>query len=178
MRIEGSSVNLTYRAEDGSMIEVPATAGTVAADLKKLDEGLMVRLNIYDVKPGYCIFHVNHPGCPRNRKDEKTGKDLPDGSQYLVRKWPAWENSFGTWEGLDQRAVTRMLQIGHSTYDYAAELERASLKREEALRKERSERVQEVAEQAAHAVRKDLGTRYRGRAFISKDLPKETGNAS
>jgi hypothetical protein len=72
---------------------------------------------------------------------------------------------------LDHRIVDRIREIdrdGRSGYDYAKELEEGTLKaRERALAAFR-DRVGEHAEQAAYAIRRDMGERYKGRAFIPR----------
>lgn len=173
MRIDPANIAQIRRAEDGSYIEVSADAGTVAGDIRRIDPGLRVRLKITDVPRGqefWAVYHVNHPGCPHNHKNAD-GRDSPDGSQYLVRSWKAYQNRSGTWEGLDQRAVDRIMQIGHSTYNFAGELENRRKERENRERANRSEQFGQLAEKAAHAIRKDLGVKYRGRIFKPRDLP-------
>lgn len=172
MRIEPASISTIQAAEDGSFIEVSADAGTVAGDLQKIDKGLLVRLKITDVPRGqerFIIYHRNHSGCEHNHKDAH-GRDFPDGSTYLVSTWPAYQNSFGTWEGLDQRAVHRFHEIGSPEYDYANAIEQHNAKVAREQRREKQEHVGELAERAAHALRKDLGARYKGRAFKPREV--------
>ena len=47
------------------------------------------------------------------------------------------------------------MEIGHSTYDYAKELERHNDKTREAHRHRFREQVGDISEKAAHAIRKD-----------------------
>ena len=160
------------QAEDGSWIEIDATSGSTLSELQKIDKGFRARLKITDVPRGkefFAVYHINHDGCPHNKKDD-AGRDLPNGSTYLVSKWQATPNRSGTWEGLDRRAVDRIMQIGHTSYDYAKALEDHNRKVETDRRKQLSEERGETLERAAHAIRKDQGTRYQGRAFVPRNI--------
>jgi hypothetical protein len=59
---------------------------------------------------------------------------------------------------------------GRGGYDYAKALEQGRRDRERQEREGFRERLGETAELAAHALRKDLGERYRGRVFVPRDV--------
>lgn len=145
--------------EDGGVVILSADAGTVAADLKELDRGLEVRFIKH--ASHWRIVHVSHPGCPHNAHVGEYG-------EYLVTTVHAELSDLGVWVGLDQRIVDRLREIqpgGRGGYDYAKALEDRRREREKRNRDEWNERMGEAAEQAAHALRKANGERYRGRIF-------------
>lgn len=154
MEIEPADINQIRRARDGRMAEVDADAGNVARDLKAIDPTLKVRFAENGSPPFWAVYH-------------EQGRDT-----YLVLTVRAHQTASGVWTGLDQRVVKRIMEIGHSTYDYADELERANNRVRDANRAKFRETVGASAELAAHAIRKDLGKRYRGRAFITTPLHK------
>lgn len=162
MEIPPASVAQIQMAADGRVYEISAESSAVAADLEKIDAGLRVRFS--ESGKCYVVFHRHHPGCPHN------GTGGP-GSEYLVRSVQAQQGSTGVWTGLDQRLVDRIRFIhphGRSGYDYAAELERSATDGIRQRKQQFAEKMGEAAEQIGHALRKDLGERYRGRAFITR----------
>jgi len=161
MRIEPAHISQIRLGEDGSVYEISEDVGNVAADLRLIDAGLKVRFAVR----GKCwiVFHEHHGDCPHN------GTEGP-GSTYLVTSVNAHQTRSGVWTGLDQRLVDRIREIqpgGRSGHDFAKALERSYNDRLERKRKERAELFGEMAEAGAHAIRKDLGERYKGRAFIN-----------
>ena len=157
MDIQPASISQLREAENGQLVEISADVGGVVAGLQRIDAGLKVRLS----ERGQCFIvrHENHGDCPHNCEGGP-------GSAYLVKTVQAHRNGFGTWEGLDQRLVDRLLEIGHSSYDYVRALEERDRQAEKARRDRFAEEIGGTAEQAAHALRRDLGERYRGRIFV------------
>ena len=165
MDVEPAHISQIQVGEDGKVYEIDADSSTVAADLQAIDKGLKVRF----LPSGECFIvrHEHHPGCPHN------GSGGP-GSSYLVSTVQAYQGRTGVWTGLDQRLVDRIRYIdphGRSGYDYARQLEQNRIRLEEERRKQREEQIGEMGEHMAHALRKDLGLRYRGRIFKPRDLP-------
>lgn len=155
MDIEPANINQVRLGEDGRVVEIDRDVGNVARDLRDLDPGLKVRF----AERGKCwvVYHEHHPGCPHNGTQQ----------QYLVKSIQAHQGRTGAWTGLDQRLVDRLREIRPGGgYDYVQALERAAKTRAERQRKQRAELFGEMAEHGAHAIRKDLGARYQGRAFI------------
>lgn len=141
------------------MVQISADASTVAADLERIDKGLRVRFAENGNPPFWAVYHESEDGRVT----------------HLVLTAQAHQTISGTWAGLDHRIVERIEQIdpmGRGHYDYAADLERATLDAHAHRRDGFKEKMGDVAERTAHAVRKDLGERYKGRTFVPKDLPK------
>ena len=167
MEVQPAHISQVQVGLDGKLYEIDADASTVAADLAALDAGLKVRFS----ERGECFIvqHEHHPGCPHN------GEGGP-GSSYLVSTAKAYRGRTGVWTGLDQRIVDRIKFIdpkGRSGYDFAREIELNRIKADKRERERRMEHWTPIAEGMAHALRKDLGERYRGRAFITTPLRKE-----
>lgn len=161
MRVEPAHVDQIRRGMEGRMVLIDADVGGVAADLRALDPGLKVRF----AERGECfvVFHDRHPGCPHNGVEDS----------YLVTSVKAQRTASGTFTGLDQRVVDRLRALDPSKgrYDFAADVERMNRDARDRERKARLESLDVLNERAAHAVRKDLGARYRGRAFVPRDIP-------
>jgi hypothetical protein len=157
MRIEPAHIEQIRRARDGRMVLVSADAGGVADDLAKIDPGLKVRFAEAGQPPYWVVFW-----------------ESPDGrNTELVLTAQAYQNNSGVWEGLDQRIVKRVQEIdphGRGGYDFAKEVEAQNRNATQARRRAFTERIAPTAELAAHALRKDLGQRYRGRAFVPRDV--------
>lgn len=129
---------------------VDADSCAIVKDLKAIDPSLGVRF-VDGPEPYFAVIQdIDHPD---GRKD-----------QHLVTTVQAYQTSFGTYTGLDGRVVERIRQITHSSYDFVKEAEANKARWEEERRKERAEVLGEAAEQAAHAIRKDLGVKTK--AFI------------
>jgi len=139
------------------MVMISADAGGVAADLHRIDPCLKVRFAENARPPFWAVYH-----------------ESPDGRDtYLVLTAKAYQNHSGVWEGLDQRIVKRIEEIdprGRSGYDFAKEVEHASATRREKASKRFAEQTGEYGELAAYVVRRELGERYKGRAFVPKDV--------
>lgn len=154
MVIEPATVNQIMAARDGRFVEITADVGGVAADLRRIDPNLRVRFAENGNPPFWAVYHQSD--------DNRT--------TYLVLTARAFQMHSGAWGGLDQRIVKRVEQIGHSSYDYAAEVERGQREVRDANRQRFRDKVAEHAEVAAHGVRRELGLRKNGRAFVPKGL--------
>jgi hypothetical protein len=143
MRVDPASIDQIRQGRDGRVHVIDADVGGVAEDLKRIHPGLGVRY--HEASDHYSVFFESEDGT----------------ETYLIT----------TALQLDHRIVDRIREIdrdGRSGYDYAKELEEGTLKaRERALAAFR-DRVGEHAEQAAYAIRRDMGERYKGRAFIPR----------
>lgn len=148
MRIEPAHVSQLRRANDGQMIEISDDIGNVAADLKAIDRHLKVRFAEAGRPPFWAVYHESDDGR----------------ETHLVLTRQAYQNRSGVWEGLSQEVVDRVMEIGHSSYDYVAEVEKQNQRAEQIKRAHRRGRFEEIGEVAAHALRKDLGVK--DRAFI------------
>lgn len=131
------------------MVVIDRDVGGVIAELKALDGRFEVRL---DRRQG--VFHVF------------IREDSPDGGRadYLVRTIPAYQNSFGVWEGLDGRLVDRMRLInphGTSGYDFARALQRDAERGQKEQRERFHQTTREHAAELQYALRKDLGEKPR-----------------
>lgn len=153
MDIEPAHIDQIRQAADGRFVEISADAGGVVDELKRIDKGFGVRFAENGNPPYWHVYHQSEDGL----------------TTELVMSVRAHQTKTGVWTGLDQRVVKRVMKIGHSSYDYAAEVEKANRQAREAHRKEFREKIGESAELAAHAIRKDLGLRYKGRAFKPRD---------
>ena len=163
MEVQPASISQVQVGEDGRVYEISAESSTVVADLQAMDKGLKVRFS----ERGQCFIvrHEHHDGCPHNGT-------VGEGGSYLVSTVQAYQGRTGVWTGLDQRLVDRIRFIdphGRSGYNYADELEKASRKAREDQRRQFTEKMGDIGERAAHALRKDLGQRYKGRAFVPRD---------
>lgn len=159
------------------MVVIDADVGGVAEELRRIDPGLRVRFAARGNPPCWAIMYQHcgqhkdwQPDCPFCTDDERMPGDL-----VFTRK--AWQNRSGVWEGLTHEVVDRVRMIdprGTGGYDYAKEVERQNQAAEAAKDRRVRERVGEHGELLAWGIRKDLGKRYRGRAFITTPLNKES----
>lgn len=153
MQVEPAHVDQVRQATHGQMVLIDADVCGVAADLRDLDPGLKVRFAENANPPFFAVYHES--------EDRRTTQ--------LVLTVKAHQTIAGTWAGLDQRVVDRLKEIdaqGRSGYDFAAEVEKQNKRAHEEHRARFRERAGEIGEQAAHAVRKDLGSKKR--AFIGQ----------
>ena len=154
MRVQPASIDQVQRAADGRLVTITADAGGVAENLRRLDPCL--RLRYSEAGDCWIVYRVHRNG-------EACRDDDPDRTEELVL----------TAQECDQRIISRLEFIdpqGRGGYDYADALEQARLDRERNERLSFRERMGETAEQAAHALRKDMGERYRGRTFVPRDI--------
>ena len=130
-RIEPASLTQIRRGRDGRRIVIDEDVGEVAARLKEIDPKLGLQWN----EKGEFFMVVEYV-------------QKPEGEE---------ERLIFSAKECDGRIVKRMEQIAHPSYDFMAEVE-AMDKQAEADKDHRfHEETGEVAEQLAHAVRKDLG---------------------
>ncbi|NCA17935.1 MAG: hypothetical protein EBS90_12990 [Betaproteobacteria bacterium] len=129
---------------------VDADSCSIVKDLKAIDSTLGVRF-VDGPEPFFAIYQdIEHPDGRRE--------------QHLVTTAQAYPTSFGTYTGLDARVVERVRQITSPDYDFMKEAEQIKRDYDEAKRRERADAFGDAAEQAAHAIRKDLGIKTK--AFI------------
>jgi hypothetical protein len=154
MRIQPASIDQVRVAADGRLVTITADAGGVAEGIRRLDACL--RLRYSEAGDCWIVYRVHRNGepCP---------DDDPERTEELVL----------TAQECDHRIVDRLEFIdseGRGGYDYAKALEQGRKDRERQERGAFRERIGETAELAAHALRKDLGERYRGRTFVPRDI--------
>lgn len=157
MQIQPAHIDQIQRGRFGKMVAIDADVGGVAADLAAIDPGLKVRF--VENGPHFAVYH-----------EEQTVDGV---STYLVLTVQAHQTATGIWGGLDQRVVERVRQIdgwGRGGYDYPAEVEKMNARARKDARAEFQEKMGILGEQAAHALRKDRGTRYKSRTFVPRDL--------
>ena len=164
MQVEPAHIDQLRETEDGDWVLISADAGGVAADLKRIDAGFRVR---FSKRQGFwAIFHQHHDGCPHN------GTGGP-GSTYLVLTAKAYQTASGTWAGLDDRIVKEIERTnpqGRGGYNLVDDLDRRHREAEKRRDRRFHESVGEFGEIAAHALRKDLGARYKGRVFKPREI--------
>jgi hypothetical protein len=136
------------------MVTIPAEYGGVAADIARLDPCLKLRHS----KSSDCfiVFRVHRNGEPCREDDPERTEDLVLSAVEC-----------------DERIVKRLEFIdpqGRGGYDYAAELEKATLDAHRTRRQEFAERMGDTAEHVAHAMRRDLGERYRGGIIVPRSV--------
>ena len=143
MKVEPASIDQLLRGRDGRVHLVSADAGGVADELRRIHPGLVLQYNELGDHFSVCF-------------ESDDGRDT-----YLIL----------TAKECDHRIADRIREIdshGRSGYDYAKELESASQRvRDRALAQFR-ERMGDLGERAAHAIRKDLGST--SRAFIPREV--------
>lgn len=155
MNVEPARVDQVLAARDGRLVVVDKDVGGVVDDLKRIDAGFNVRFA--EAGEHWVVYHEHHDGCPHN------GTGGP-GSTYLVLTANASQTPSGVWTGLDARIVKRVQYIGSDGYDYAREVELQNARAHRTGREQFQERAAGFAEEAAHAIRRDLGDK--SRAFI------------
>jgi hypothetical protein len=132
MDIRPANLAQLHRAKDGRMVMIDDDVLNIARDLNQIDENLKLR---YSEEGEYFVVY----------------QILPTGDQQLVL----------TSQDLNPQIVERIRQIGHSSYDYAKELEKQDAQAERDRLHANRERDGEVSERLAHAVRRDLGDQSR-----------------
>jgi len=128
---------------------VDADSCAIVKDLKAIDPSLEVRF-VDGPEPYFAVFQDLST---ESRKE-----------QHLVTTVQAYPTSFGTYTGLDGRLVERIRKITHPSYDFSAEAEKLKREYDADRRRERENALGDAAEQAAHALRKDMGVKTK--AFI------------
>jgi hypothetical protein len=131
-------------------VVVDADSCALVRDLKEIDSSLNVRF-VDGPQPFFAVYQdIKHP----------------DGSyeQHMVTTAQAYPTSFGTYTGLDGRILDRVREITHSSYDFAKEAEKKRKEYMDTERRQKEDYLGQLGEQAAHALRKDLGVKTK--AFI------------
>lgn len=129
---------------------VDADSCSVVKELKEIDKTLNVRF-VDGPEPFFAVYQdITHPDGRRE--------------QHMVTTAQAYPTSFGTYAGLDGRVVDRIREITHSSYDFAKEAEKNRREYTERERRQKEDYIGQLGEQAAHALRKDLGLKTK--AFI------------
>jgi len=67
---------------------------------------------------------------------------------------------------LDHRVLERIRELASPDYDYVAEMDRIDAEADRRKEQRFREEVGENAEVMAHALRKDLGAKYKGRVYV------------
>lgn len=169
MKIEPAHIDQIKAGRDGRMIMIDRDAGGVVEELKRIDPGFNVRFSekghYWVIYYAHCAPHMIHD---TSCEDCRMAAELEAGD--LVSTIDAYQNSFGIWEGLDHRIVEHIRKIGHSSYDFAKELEKHNAEVDKRRSEEFRRKVEPLAEEGAAALRKDLGTRYKGRIFKPRDV--------
>lgn len=129
---------------------VDADSCAVVKDLQEIDKTLGVRF-VDGPEPYFAVTQTIEHGDGRVE-------------QHLVTTTQAYPTQFGTYTGLDNRVVERVREITHSSYDFMAEAEKNKKEWEDTMRRKREDVLGEMGEQAAYAVRKDMGST--SKAFI------------
>ena len=152
MQVQPAHVDQVRRGVDGRMDLISADVGNVAADLQRIDPHLKVRFAEAGNPPFFAVYWESDDG--------RTTELVLTQRAYLTRS--------GTWAGLDQRIVKRIEEIdshGRGGYDLAKDLEQNHWLLMRAREQRNHELFGELGEKAAHALRKDLGAKYKGRIF-------------
>lgn len=138
------------------MVLISSETSTVAADLEAIDPRLKIRWCENGNPPYFAVYHAPEGGCPCPDPNCEHGDLVLTARQC------------------DDRIVQRVREInpeGPGRYDYTKALEQRRKARERTEKHERDERNGELAEQVAHAVRKDLGLGpYKGRIFKPREI--------
>ncbi len=130
-RIEPASLTQIRRGRDGRRIVIDEDVGNVAKQLHDIDSKLGLQWN----EKGEFFMVVEYA-------------QLPEGEE---------ERLIFTAKECDGRIVKRMEQIASPTYDFMAEVEAMDKQADRDKDHAFHEETGEIAEQLAHAVRKDLG---------------------
>jgi hypothetical protein len=144
-------VRLAY--ETNEWVVISADSSATVAEIQKIDPTLRVRFS-----PRARMFAVYHDHTP-----------VPP-----ILTCRAYQNSSGTWEGLDNRVVRRLEYIdshGRGGYDYVKALERETLAREERASRQFAERVGDGMERMGFDIRRELGLgSLKGGIFVPRDI--------
>ena len=165
MLVEPAHIDQIKLARTGRMVAISSDVGGVAADLARIDPGLCVRFA--EASSAWIVFYKC---CPAHKKHQTDCQSCRDGqTTQLVSTAKAYQTASGIWTGLDARLVEHMHRIDpEKGYDYAAEVDKQNVKACEDRRHAFREKIGGTAEQAAHALRKDLGVKTR--AFFHKGV--------
>ena len=138
MEIQPASLAQVRAGRDGRSILIEDDVANIAGRLKTIDDSLRLRWN---ERGEYFVVY------------QQLGRD-----EKLVL----------TAQQLDERILHRVQQITHPSYDFVGEIDRMDKQAQKDADHRFSEQTGEIAEELAHAVRKDLGAT--NKAFIQKEV--------
>lgn len=113
----------------GKFVTIDADVGEVVQQIKQINPDLHVR---HSEAGNYFVVYYRNP----------------------ITKY---ERMVTTAQELDKRLVNRMKKLNDGDYDYLAELARLDAQADTAKEAAEKERIGEMAERLAHALRQDLG---------------------
>lgn len=154
MPVQPAKLDQVIQAYDGGWVIVDADVGGIAKQLKDWDPCLRLRVP-RETKTGqlYVVYRLHRNGQPCRDDD-------PERTEEFVTSA----------EECDQRLVDKVMMIdpeGRGGYDFVKEVERNQQRAEQDRSKRVREKLEEHGDKLAWAIRKDLGARYQGRAFIT-----------
>lgn len=131
MEIAPASVDQLVQSASGRWIAIDADVGSVAVQIKEIavDRGIDLRLRCSEVTGVFKVVQV-----------------IDDEEQLVT-----------TAQELDGRLVERVRQVTSPSYDLAGELDKIDDAADRQFWGDQREKVEEVGERLAHAIRKDLG---------------------
>lgn len=148
MEIRPATLTQITKGRDGELVAIDDDVQNVANGLHEIDPHLRLR---YSERGGYFVVYWKP-------------EDWEEGDGYLVF----------TAQDLDQRIVQHMRELHHRCkqpgYSFADELDAQEAKHKREGEHAFAERMGEVGERLAHAMRDDLGYNTSS-AFIGKGLP-------
>jgi hypothetical protein len=141
MDITPATLSQVVQGRGGNYITIENDVCDIARRLKEVNDSLTLRYN----EQG-CFFAVIQV--------------LENGDENLVT----------TAQEADERLVQRVRRVTHPSYDYGAELERQDAENDRVKNQQFNEKVGEVSERLAHAVREDLRKGLPGPVYVPPDL--------
>jgi hypothetical protein len=141
MDIPAASVSQILHLKDGRVCEIEDDVSSVVKDLQEIDRGFRVRYS--EATELFVLYHVDE-----------------NGVESLVRTTPV----------LDKRLVNRIREIAAPGYDYAGELERLDREAKKRQDDEHAEKMGDLHERLAHAIRTDLKKAEPGGVYVPPDV--------
>lgn len=139
MEIQPASIAQVRLRDTGGIFTVDEDVGHIAAQVREVDPSLSLHWS-----DGGGYFEVREA--------------CQDGKDRMVL----------TCTELDGRVIERLRQIRHSSYDFVREVDRMDAQADREREWASHNRIGEVGEKLAHALRKDL--LHTGKAFIPRDV--------
>lgn len=135
MEIAPASVDQLVQSASGRWIAIDADVGSIAVQIREIarDRGIDLRLRCSEVTGVFKVVQV-----------------IDDEEQLVT-----------TAQELDGRLVERVRQVTSPSYDLGAELDKIDAAADAEFWGAQREKVEEVGERLAHAIRKDLGEERR-----------------
>lgn len=146
MDINPATLPQIQKGRRGRVVFIDDDALNVAKDLREIDASLRLAWNEFGE---YFVVY----------------QQLDDGTEHLVT----------TAQTADARLVKRIKRIAHPSYDYGKDLDEQDKKAEKAAEHIFEERVGDLAERLAQALRKDMST---PRVDINRNLGRSNGSNS